>query len=293
MLKDLTYFFTISRPPNIFISLVAFGASCYIASSHQFLFLQDPHFWGVLLTIVIIAATGYWINDVYDFRIDRINKPHRAIINAKLSVKKVLTAYIIVNFAVSIFSLVNFSLLDDLHQISFINITSIILLFWYASYLKRTGAAGNLLIAFLIALVVLLAGYLYHINMPLIWTLVFAFQITLIREITKDVEDIKGDLAFQLHTLPIQIGIRNTKRILAILYVLFVLSCNLPLLYYYLKEGQFLWQYMGVSFFLVQVPMFYLLYLMSRSAFPSDFSIQSRYLKYIMLGGILSILLLE
>lgn len=293
MLKDLTYFFTISRPPNIFISLVAFGASCYIATSHQFSFLQDFHFWGALLTIVIIAATGYWINDVYDFRIDRINKPHRAIINAKLSVKKVLTAYIIVNFAISLFSLVNFSLLDDLYQISFINITSIILLFWYASYLKRTGAAGNLLIAFLIALVVLLAGYLYHINMPLIWTLVFAFQITLIREITKDVEDIKGDLAFQLHTLPIQIGIRNTKRILSILYVLFILSCNLPLLYYYLREGQFLWQYLGISLLLVQAPMFYLFYLLSRSTFPSDFSVQSRYLKYIMLSGILSILLLE
>ncbi|MEM6629730.1 MAG: geranylgeranylglycerol-phosphate geranylgeranyltransferase [Bacteroidota bacterium] len=292
MLKDLTYFFTISRPPNILISLVAFGASCYIASSHQFYFLQDPHFWGVSITIILIAATGYWINDVYDFRIDRINKPQRAIVNAKLSVKKVLTAYIIVNFAISFFSLVNFSLLHGLYPISFINITSIVLLFWYASYLKRTGAAGNLLIAFLIALVVLLAGYLYRINMPLIWTLVFAFQITLIREITKDVEDIKGDLAFQLHTLPIQIGIRNTKRVLTILYILFIVSCNLPLAYYYLKEGQFLWEYLGVSLTLVQLPIFYLLYLLTRSAFPSDFSIQSRYLKYIMVSGILSILLL-
>ena len=51
-------------------------------------------FWATLLTIAGIAATGYWINDVYDFRIDRINKPNRTIVNAILSVKKVMTIYI-------------------------------------------------------------------------------------------------------------------------------------------------------------------------------------------------------
>ena len=293
MLKDLTYFWRISRPLNVTISVLAFGVSCYIASRRHLDFLYDSHFWGVAITIGIIAATGYWINDIYDFRIDRINKPHKAIVNAKLSVKKVMTVYLVMNFGIAAFSIVFFSLLDSLYQISFINIISIILLFWYASYLKRTGVAGNLLISFLITLVVLLAGYLYQINIPLIWTLVFAFEITLIREITKDVQDIKGDLAFQLHTLPIQIGIKNTKRILYFLYISFIFSCNLPFLLIYLQDGEFLWSYLLVSFFLVQLPMLYLLRKLIGSAFPSDFAHQSQYLKYIMLTGILSVLLLE
>ena len=293
MLKDLTYFWLISRPLNIAISVLAFGVSCFIASHRSLDFLQDQHFWGVVITIGIIAAAGYWINDVYDFRIDRINKPHKAIVNAKLSVKKVMTVYLIVNFGIALFSIVFFSLLNSLYPISFINVISILLLFWYASYLKRTGVAGNLLIAFLITLVVLLAGYLYQINIPLIWTLVFAFEITLIREITKDVQDIKGDLAFQLHTLPIQIGIKRTKKVLYILYGAFILSCNLPLLYFYLKKGIFLWDYLWVSIFLVQIPMLLIWRLLAHSALPSDFGTQSQYLKYIMLSGILSVLLLE
>ena len=293
MLKDITYFWSISRPLNILISLVAFGVSCFIATDRQFYFFHDLDFWGLLVTIAVIAATGYWINDVYDFRIDRINKPQKAIVNAKLSVKKVMTAYIGVIFFTGTFSLLFFSVFHQLYQVSFINIISIALLFWYASYLKRTGVAGNLLIAFLIALVVLLAGYLYNINVPLIWTLVFAFQITFIREITKDVQDIKGDLAFQLHTLPIQVGIRRTRNILFLLYLIFLISCNLPLAYYQVKEGIFLWKYLAISLVLVQAPMLYLLWMLSRSTFPSDFARQSTYLKYVMIGGILSVLQLE
>ncbi len=293
MLKDFKYFWVISRPLNVLISLMAFGVSCFIANDHISTFFVDPGFWGVTLTIAIIAATGYWINDVYDFRIDRINKPHRTVVNAKLSVKKVLTVYFVINGLIILFSIWFFSFYRSDYQITFINITSIFLLFWYASHLKRTSVAGNLLIAFLTALVILLAGYLYKLNIPLFWTIVFAFQITFIREITKDVEDIKGDLAYQLKTLPILIGIRNTRYILLVLYLIFIISCNLPLVYYYLRVEVFLWRYLLISILLVQLPMMYLLHLLVQSSFPSDFAIQSRYLKYIMIAGIITVMLLR
>jgi len=293
MIRDFKYFWAISRPINVLISLMAFGVSCFIANDHSPSFLRDKSFWAVATTIATIAATGYWINDVYDFRIDRINKPHKTVVNAKLSVKKVLTVYFFVNGLIALFSLWFFSILYADYQITFINITSMVLLFWYATHLKRTSVAGNLLIAFLIALVILLAGYLYKLNIPLFWTLVFAFQITFIREITKDVEDIKGDLAYQLKTLPIIIGIRNTRYILLILYLLFILSCNLPLVYYYLRVEIFLWRYLLASILLVQIPMMYLIHMLAQASFPSDFGIQSRYLKYIMITGIITILWLR
>jgi 4-hydroxybenzoate polyprenyltransferase len=295
MLKDLKNFFLLSRPLNVLISFVAFIVSCYIAFYKSgFGFFEDTSFWVVSFCIIGIAATGYWINDAYDFRIDRINKPKRTIVNALLSVKKVLTAYFISNFFIMGVSITYFIFFkEDYYQIVFINLLSIILLFIYASYLKQISVVGNLVIAFLVALVILLAGYLYHINRELMYTIAFAFQITLLREITKDIEDIKGDLKFNLQTLPIQIGIRATKKVLWGLYIFFLISCYVPLVLHYLDKGEILWTYLGLSFFLVQLPVVYNLILLNKSYQPSDFSIQARYLKYIIITGIFTIFYLD
>lgn len=295
MLRDLKNFFLLSRPLNVLISFVAFGVSCYIAFYKSgFGFLEDLSFWVTASCISGIAATGYWINDVYDFRIDRINKPQRTIVNAYLSVKKVLTAYFISSFLIMSISITYFVFVKkDYYQIVFINFLSIILLFVYASYLKHISVVGNLVISFLVALVIILAGYLYHINQELMYTIAFAFQITLLREITKDIEDIKGDLKFNLQTLPIQIGIKGAKKVLWVLYAFFLFSCYMPLVIHYIENQEILWVYWGLSFFLVQLPVVYNLILLNKSFQPSDFSIQARYLKYIIITGIFTIFYLD
>lgn len=295
MLRDTKYFLLLSRPLNLLIALITFGIACFFATDRDksLPFLLDGPFWATGLTIIVIAATGYWINDVYDFRIDRVNKPHKTIVNGILSVKKVLTAYFLSVFGILLFSVAYLGFYVNELGITFINLLSIGLLFWYASYLKRVSVAGNLLVSFLIFLVIILAGYLYHINMPLIWAGVFAFEITFIREITKDMEDIKGDLQYNLRTLPIQIGLRSTKKVLLVLYILFIISCYLPFIYRIIRTGDPLWRYFFLSINLVQVPALYLLRMMMRSSHPRDFSIQSKYLKYLMLSGIITLLFLK
>ena len=189
-------------------------------------------------------------------------------------------------------SLIYFGWYLDKIAISFINFLSVGLLFVYASLLKRLGVPGNLVIAFLILLVILLAGYLYRVNMRLIWMMVFAFQITFIREITKDVEDLKGDMAFNLRTLPIQIGIKHTQRILWVLYVIFLISCSLPIVYHYMRFEEWLIAYALVSLVLVQIPTILLLRYMLKSSEEEEFGHQSRYLKFLMVSGIVSLLFL-
>ena len=292
MLRDALNFLRISRPVNVFISFLAFGVAAFISQDKSWAFLTDSVFWATAACIIVIAAAGYWVNDVYDFRIDRINKPGKTIVNAYLSVKKVLTVYFFVNAGILIFSFVYLGYMNQKYHISVINLISVGLLFLYASYLKRIGVPGNLSIAFLIALVILLAGYLYEVNSPLVWTMVFAFEITLIREITKDIEDIRGDLQFELRTLPIQIGIRRTKYILQVFYVCFLLSCYVPFIYGYFRVNTLIWNYLLVSVLLVQIPTVYMMYLLARSVRPEDFGKQSTYLKYIMLGGIVSLFFL-
>lgn len=275
------------------ISLISFGVACFLASGNDFAFLREYSFWATAITIAAIAASGYWINDVYDFRIDRINKPDKTIVNALLSVKKVLTAYFITISIIILFSALILATYLEHAEITFVNLLSIFLLFIYASYLKRVGVIGNLVIAFLIVLVIVLAGYLYRINIPLIWTIIFAFQITFIREITKDVQDIEGDLAFKLRTLPIQIGIDQTKRVLLILYILFWISTYGPAIYSYFVEGKLLISYLLSSLLLVQVPLAVIMWHMLRSNSPEEFGKQSSYLKYIMLTGICTLFFLN
>ncbi|MEO0896012.1 MAG: geranylgeranylglycerol-phosphate geranylgeranyltransferase [Bacteroidota bacterium] len=289
MWHDIKAFFLISRPTNVVISFIAFGVACFLATG-TLDFLQTMEFWGTATTITIIAATGYWINDVYDFRIDRINKPDKAVVNAILSVKKVLTVYFIVNMCILGFSFLFLGVLHGKPNITFINFVSVLLLFIYASWLKRTGVAGNLVIAFLIALVLILAYYLTgQINMALVWAIVFSFEITLIREITKDVQDIKGDLAFQVKTLVIQVGLHRTKNILLILYIVFLLSTYLPFFYYYILYEKVLWIYLGLSILIVQGPTLYVILMMWKEETPEAFGKQSSLLKYVMLTGMITL----
>ena len=294
MWRDIRNFVRISRPFNVLISFLSFAVGCYLVLDKSWAFLTHGAFWGTGLTIVVIAATGYWINDVYDFRIDRVNRPGKTVVNGLLSVKKVLTVYFLANLGILFFSLAYLGWYHNRINITFINFVSVLLLFIYASWLKRVSVAGNLVIAFLIALVLILAYYLYGIlNMSLIWAIVFAFEITLIREITKDVQDIEGDLQFGLRTLPIQIGMRNTQRVLLLLYVFFLLSAYLPFAMAHWRMGVWLWPYLSLSVLLVQLPCLYLIRLMWWASDPEHFGIQGSMLKVLMLTGLLTLFFLR
>ncbi len=293
MLRDLKYFFLISRPANVLISFISFGLACFIASSRHFSFFSHEMFWATSLMIILIAATGYWINDIYDFKIDRINRPDRTVVNAILSVKKVLTGYIIGISIILLFSVIFIGYYKRHPEITLINILSVGLLFVYASFLKKVGVVGNFVIGLLIILVVLLGGYLYGINFTLMWMMAFAFQITLIREITKDVQDIKGDLAYKLRTLPIQIGMEATKQVLLILYVLFLISCLLPVIIKLVRTGEWLFPYLISSLLLVQIPTIWLMQKMMKAKEPEDFAYQSGFLKLLMLSGIITLFFLN
>lgn len=284
-LKDLTYLVRISRPGNLLIMFLSFILGAYLVNHGAWVFLGHTVFWAVGIAIVLVGAGGYWVNDVNDFKIDRINKPAKAIVNTFLSIKKVMTCYLVMH--VLLIPVCFFTTTPKLASLIFL---SAFLLYVYAVWLKRTSLMGNILVAALAALVLMMAGFLYHFNAPLVWTAIFAFEVSLIREIVKDVEDIQGDFAFQLKTLPIQIGIQRTRIVLYAVIGLFFISCNLPWILEILAHRTFPAQYVYLSVPLVQLPTVYLLYLLSNSQTHAQFARLSMLLKFIMLGGMLSVL---
>ncbi len=288
--RDAVSFCLLARPNNLGIAVLTLGVAAYIGQrstgAQPFAFLADYLFWTEALLISVIMAGGYWINDVYDFKIDRVNKPNRAFVGARISRKKVLTGY----FA-SLGFVAGASLLLPWYFIG-LHYIALIMLYLYAAYFKRAAVVGNLVIASLTSLVVLAGGLLYQLHFALVWLSLFAFVITFIREVTKDVEDIRGDLLFGLHTLPIMVGIRTTKKILLVAYAFMLLCCYLPPIVYYVWRQDIVPAYMAASILLVQIPLAANMLLLARAARPRAFALQSQLLKIYILGGMVSVLLL-
>lgn len=282
------HFYQLSRPGNVYITLGAFVLSAFIANDKTFDFLLKWNFYVAAGCLAMVAATGYWINDVYDFKIDRINKPGRVIVNAQLSVKKVLTAY----FVVLVLILAASALFLNV-ALTFLTLGAALILFGYAFWLKRTTIVGNIVVAALTALVVYYAIVMYQPKIALFWAAVFAFEVNFIREIVKDMEDIEGDLRFKLQTLPIRMGTKAAKRTVALGYALFLLTCPVPFFEEYLRMGFLNWPYLVSIVIGVMLPGIALLVDLRRCEVKADFSRQSKMLKWLMLAGMLTLLFLQ
>ncbi len=180
--------------------------------------VRDPKLGILIFSTLCITAAGYIINDYYDIKIDYINKPNRVLVGRVLKRRVAMIAHIALNaVGVGLGALVSL-------MIGSINLAAGFLLWFYSNQLKRLPFVGNLLVALLTAASILILVLYYQANQYLVYTYaIFAFSITLIREVIKDMEDLKGDQNFGLQTLPIYWGIRKTKRLLYVLISGFVI----------------------------------------------------------------------
>jgi 4-hydroxybenzoate polyprenyltransferase len=229
------------------------------------------------VSTTMIAAAGYIINDYYDVKIDLVNKPERVVIG-----KGITRRYAILYH--SLLSIVGIALGFVLNwRIGVMNFASVFLLWWYSNDLKRQPFIGNLVVALLTGIAVLIVDALYTTGNKLILIYaIFAFFMTLIREIIKDMEDLKGDHTFGCRTLPIVWGLRKTKFLIYAILAIFsmiVLCLN------------FLYTELPLYYFLIFLfpALIILLYRIIRADTKKDFAWISSFCKVIMLLGILSL----
>jgi 4-hydroxybenzoate polyprenyltransferase len=181
--------------------------------------LQDVNLYLLIISTVILTASGYMINDYYDVKIDYVNRPSEVVIGKGMKRRMVMILHTFLN-AVGI----TLGYLVD-PRIGVINFFAAFLLWLYSNSLKRLPFVGNLTVAGLTGLSVWIIGYYYQSAQMLILTYaIFAFFINLIRELIKDIEDRQGDRKHGCRTLPIVVGFRNTKKIIFTVAALFVVS---------------------------------------------------------------------
>ncbi len=243
--------------------------------------LMDIRFFVMVMSTVIIAASGYFINDYYDIKIDLINKPHKVIVGKEIKRRHVMAAHVGFNsLGIVLGGWVS-------PWIGLINLIAAFLLWLYSNQLKRMPFIGNLVVAFLTGLTITtLCIYYKTFDLLIITYAFFAFGINLVREIIKDIEDIKGDATFGSNSLPVVIGVRNTKVVLYLLILLYLWALTLFLL----KLGNL---YLSIYFLILSVPFLYFVYLLKNADTTRQFSFLSRFCKWIILAGILSMVLLK
>jgi 4-hydroxybenzoate polyprenyltransferase len=228
------------------------------------------------VSTVLIAAAGYIINDYYDVKIDYINKPDRVVIGRNITRRYAILFHVVLSAL---------GILIGLYlswRIAAVNVLSVFLLWLYSNNLKRLPFIGNLTVAILTGASIYVVDILYRTNDPLVIIYaLFAFFMTLVREIIKDMEDLKGDNTFGCKTLPIVWGIRKTKMIIYIILAIFSISVivlnqlyeALPFRYYLI---------------LLFIPLLWLFLNLVRADMKKDFSWLSTFCKVIMLLGILT-----
>jgi 4-hydroxybenzoate polyprenyltransferase len=237
---------------------------------------QDAKLAILIISTLCIAAAGYIINDYYDIKIDYINKPTRVLVGRVLKRRVAMVAHIALNVVgIGLGATVSLAL-------GSINFVAAFLLWLYSNQLKRLPFAGNLVVSLLTAASVLILALYYQANQYLIYTYaMFAFSITLIRQIIKDMEDLEGDQKFGLQTLPIYWGIRRTKRFLYLLIGGFV-----SVIYFQLNQLQL--PVLNVYFALLTPSMVHYIYWLTRADTKKAYHRLSNYTKLILISGVLS-----
>lgn len=210
--------FSVVRGYNILIIVIAeYLTSIYILAPdlpvRKVLF--DVNLLMLVLASSSAIASGYIINSFYDSEKDLINRPRKTMLDRLVSQRTKLSAYFVLNFLSVVFaSYVSFK------AVLFFSIY-IFFLWFYSHKLKKYPFVGNITAAIL-AVVPFFAIFVHYGNFDIVILVhaTFLFLLISMRELVKDLENIKGDLTHGYNTIPVIYGERTSKHMLTVLSIL-------------------------------------------------------------------------
>lgn len=310
----LKAFFRLVRYPNlIFIAITQFLFYFCIVSPtvHPESFFPDEFLLLSLLVLssVFIAAGGYIINDYFDLNIDLVNKPGRIVVEKVIPRRWAILLH-------WLFSLVGIllgfyiSYVTKNWLIGFSNIICVLLLWVYSTTFKKKLLSGNIIISLLTAWVVLIIFFFidhisssslqnWHISNQIddashrrIMRLAFlyggfAFVISIIREVIKDMEDMEGDARFGCKTMPIVWGIPVAKVFVGV-WLMALTGSLLAIQIYAMYLGW--WWSILYCVTLIIIPLLWITRKLYQATTSADFGYLSGAVKFVMLTGILSMI---
>jgi len=311
-MKLLFAFFRLIRWPNlVFIALSqSLFYYCIIVPSLPVNYYQLPYslsqplFFLLMIASVFIAAAGYIINDYFDINIDQVNKPDKMVVEKIIKRRwAIVLHWVITTVGLIITLYVSF-------KTSFIiiiaNVLCTLLLWFYSTTFKKKLLSGNIIISLLTAWTVFVLYFAtnntYHFSFnfsPDIFAAMnrifkfavmyagFAFIISLVREVVKDIEDIEGDAKYNCKTMPIVWGVPSSKVFAGVWLV--VLIGALCIIQFYALQLRW-WLTSVYCLLMVVLPLVWILRKLYTAQNTGQYHQVSRVIKLVMLSGILSML---
>lgn len=260
--------------------------------------LGDLDFALLVFSMVCLAAAGNIINDLYDRRADKINKPHKLIIGTHVSEK---TAYNLFFFFNIVGVGIGFYLSNLVGNPSFIALFILpsAFLYLYATQIKGTVLVGNLVVSIMVAMIIVMVGIFdlvpaitpeNRLTQKVIFSIlidyaIFAFLLNFLREMVKDQEDIRGDYNAGYQTLPVILGRERTNKII-FLVALLPLAGALFYIYNYLYDNRFALLY---ALIFIVGPLLYFLVKITSAESKKQYHHMSLLLKLVLAAGLVSV----
>ena len=266
-----------------------------------------PWYTLLLLTLatMLIAGGGYVVNDYFDVKIDRINRPDQLIVTRTVSREGAMRLSLWFSGA---------GVVCGMAAAAFVRSTTLAVIFaivpgllwFYSSSYKRLFMVGNITIALLSGLTPILVAIaniaqlqkLYNVILPYTtlehdlyaWLggfALFAFLLTWIREIIKDMQDQQGDRELECHSLPVVWGEKWTK-----VFVTTLIVCTLAIighLWWHVLPFPTGWSSLSTRYIVlgVVIPLLGALWLLWAAKIPSDYKTCQQVVKLTMLLGML------
>lgn len=314
-MKLFEAFLRLIRWPNlIFIAITQWlFYYCIVNSLYKVNVSTAPHFphqnvlfYLLIAASVLIAAAGYIINDYFDLKIDVVNKPGRVVVDRILKRRWAIIWHLLLSFAgIALSFYISFKTGNWI--ILMANICCVLLLWFYSTTFKRKLLAGNVIIAALTAWVIVVVyfftgatvlnykGWLvehYPFDIKRFYKLTilyaaFAFVVSLIREVIKDIEDINGDAKYNCKTMPIEWGIPASKVFTAVWIVVCIGTLGVLQLYAW-QSGW--WAVSVYCIATIIIPLVVILQKLYKASNSAHYHSISSLVKLVMFAGIMSMI---
>lgn len=284
ILLKLLSLFSIVRGYNILVIVIAqYLTSIFILAPHIRLknIILDSNLFVIVLVSSAVIAAGYIINNFYDREKDLINRPQKTMLDRLVSQRTKLTGYFVLNFLSVVFaSYVSFK------AVLFFSLY-IFAIWLYSHKFKKHPLIGNIM-ASLLAITPFFAVFIYYKNYDevIFMHASFLLLMLMIREMIKDLGNLRGDLAQNYRTIPIVYSEKTSKIGISIL----ILISFIPI-YFLLTKYPI--QYMKIYFFMCLLLFFLFLIGLWRSDGKPHYVWLHNIVKFIIVSGVFSIVLID
>jgi 4-hydroxybenzoate polyprenyltransferase len=296
LVMKIVSLFSVVRGYNIPIIILAqyLSAIFILAPEKRALdILLDFNLFLIVFASAITIASGYIINNFYDSQKDLINRPNKSMLDRLVSQKTKLSVYFVLNFTGALMALL-------VSWRAFLFFSGYIFLLWFYSHkIKKYAIIGNLTAA-LLAVLPFFAILFYFYNQISFeeienhrshFTIIsshamFLFLLLLIREMIKDLENLKGDLANNYQTIPILYNETVSKQVITVLIFLTVLPVYVLINIY--DVG-----YMDIYFYVCFITLLFFLLYLWRSNSKEQYLLLHNVLKFLIVSGVFCIVLIN